>query len=74
MDIGMKEVLSASDPEFRRLHDEHRHHEERLEVLASKSRLSEEEELEEKRLKKEKLFLKDKMEEIARHHREGVPT
>lgn len=74
MDIGLKEALSASDPEFRRLQEAHRHHEERLEVLAAKSRLSDEEDMEEKRLKKEKLFLKDKMEEIARHHREGVPS
>ena len=66
--------LAVSDPEFRRLHEEHRHHEERLSVLATKPRLSEEEELEEKRLKKEKLLLKDRMEAIARHRREGVAT
>ena len=45
-------------------------HEERLSVLAAKSRLSEEEEFEEKRLKKEKLLLKDRMEAIARHRGE----
>ena len=72
MENGHIEELDANDPEFRRLHDEHRHHEQRLQVLAAKSRLSEDEEMEEKRLKKEKLFLKDRMEAIARHHREGV--
>ena len=46
------------DPEYRRLHDEHRSHEERLQVLAAKPRLSGDEEIEEKRLKKEKLLLK----------------
>jgi len=61
------------DPEYRRLHDEHRSHEERLQVLAAKSRLSGDEEIEEKRLKKEKLLLKDRMEEIVRTHREEVP-
>ena len=70
MAYGNTEALSDSDQEFRRLHDEHRIHEERLLVLAAKSRLSEEEEFEEKRLKKEKLLLKDRMEAIARHHRE----
>jgi uncharacterized protein YdcH (DUF465 family) len=70
MAYGNTEALSDSDPEFRRLHDEHRNHEERLLVLAAKPRLSEEEEFEEKRLKKEKLLLKDRMEAIARHHRE----
>ena len=61
-------------PLFRRLREEHRHHEERLHELAEKSRLSEDEEMEEKRLKKEKLLLKDRMEAISRHRREEVPS
>ena len=72
MENGLIEELDATDPEFRRLHDDHRDHEQRLQVLASKTRLSEDEEMEEKRLKKEKLALKDRMEAIARHRREGV--
>jgi uncharacterized protein YdcH (DUF465 family) len=71
MENGHIEELDATDPEFRRLHDEHRHHEERLQVLAAKARLSEDEEMEEKRLKKEKLLLKDRMEAIRLRH-EGV--
>lgn len=66
------EPLPDQDPEYSRLHDEHRIHEERLRVLATKTRLSEDEEIEEKRLKKEKLLIKDKMEEIARTFRERV--
>jgi uncharacterized protein YdcH (DUF465 family) len=66
------EALPDQDPEYRRLHDEHRNHEQRLQILAAKSRLSEDEEIEEKRLKKEKLVLKDRMEAIARSYREGV--
>jgi len=62
----------SGDPEYLRLHQEHRDHEERLQALAIKERLSEEEELEEKRLKKEKLALKDRMEAIARNYRQGV--
>jgi hypothetical protein len=72
MDSDQTDALSDLDPEYRRLHDEHRTHEERLQILAAKPRLSEDEEIEEKRLKKEKLLLKDKMEEIARTRREGV--
>jgi uncharacterized protein YdcH (DUF465 family) len=72
MENQNSESLADIDPEYRRLHAEHRDHEHRLEALAGKPRLSEEEELEEKRLKKEKLLLKDRMETIARTHRMGV--
>jgi uncharacterized protein YdcH (DUF465 family) len=74
METGNREELTPTDPELRRLHDQHRNHEERLQVLAAKSRLSEDEEVEEKRLKKEKLLLKDRMEAIARHRREEAPS
>jgi uncharacterized protein YdcH (DUF465 family) len=66
------EDLTEMDAEYRRLLEAHRDHEQRLRALAGKTRLSEDEELEEKRLKKEKLLLKDRMEAIARSHRSGV--
>ncbi len=66
------EDLTELDSEYRRLVEAHRDHEQRLQALAGKPRLSEEEEIEEKRLKKEKLLLKDRMEVIARSHRGGV--
>jgi uncharacterized protein YdcH (DUF465 family) len=72
MENQAQESLTDVDSEFRRLQEQHRGHEERLQVLASKARLSEDEELEEKRLKKEKLLLKDRMEALSRHRREGV--
>lgn len=72
METDHTEALPDTDPEYRRLHDEHQDHEQRLHVLASKPRLSEDEEIEEKRLKKEKLLIKDRMEAIARSHRVGV--
>ena len=72
MENQNSESLTDLDPEYHRLHAEHSDHERRLEALASKSRLSEDEELEERRLKKEKLLLKDRMEAIARSHRAGV--
>lgn len=64
------EPLTEVDAEYRRLHEAHQDHEHRLEALAVKTALSEEEEIEEKRLKKEKLALKDRMEAIARTHRD----
>jgi uncharacterized protein YdcH (DUF465 family) len=72
MSQPLSEDLPQVDDEYRRLLEEHRDHERRLEALAVKSQLSEDEEFEEKRLKKEKLLLKDRMEAIARSHRDGV--
>jgi len=72
MENQSTESLTDLDPEYHRLHAEHTNHERRLEALAAKSRLSEDEELEERRLKKEKLLLKDRTEAIARSHRAGV--
>jgi uncharacterized protein YdcH (DUF465 family) len=66
------ESLTEVDAEYRRLHDAHQDHENRLQTLAGKTHLSQDEEIEEKRLKKEKLALKDRMEAIARNYRAGV--
>ncbi|MCA1580041.1 MAG: YdcH family protein [Acidobacteria bacterium] len=66
------ESLTEVDAEYRRLQDAHQGHEHRLQDLAGRSSLSEAEEIEEKRLKKEKLALKDRMEAIARTRRVGV--
>ncbi len=72
MENDRTEAFPEQDPEYRRLHEEHRNHEQRLQILAGKPRLSEDEQIEEKRLKKEKLLLKDRMEAISRTYREGV--
>jgi uncharacterized protein YdcH (DUF465 family) len=72
MENQTTESVAELDPEYERLHAEHREHELRLQVLAAKSHLSPEEEMEEKRLKKEKLLLKDRMEAIARNYRAGA--
>jgi uncharacterized protein YdcH (DUF465 family) len=62
----LRTQLAEQDPEFRRLLEEHRAREQRLQELARKGWLSTEEEQEEKRLKKEKLQLKDQMEARVR--------
>lgn len=62
MNAPVREQLLASSEEFRRLADEHSNYSQRLESLTSKKYLSEEEKIEEVRLKKLKLRLKDEME------------
>jgi uncharacterized protein YdcH (DUF465 family) len=70
----IKHDLAGSNEEFRKLLADHREHERRLAELATKTYLSSDEEIEEKKLKKEKLHLKDRMEQIAREHRARVGT
>jgi len=60
-----QERLMATSEEFRRLAAEHTSYERRIEELGSHRYLSEEEQLEEARLKKMKLHLKDQMEHIV---------
>jgi len=62
MNAPVRDQLLASSDEFRKLADEHSSYSQRLESLANKKYLSEEEKVEEIRLKKLKLRLKDEME------------
>ena len=62
MNAPAREQLLASSDEFRKLADEHSNYSQRLESLTTKKYLSEEEKIEEIRLKKLKLRLKDEME------------
>ena len=75
LDESLKLELLAADDEFRSLHEHHQDLERRLETLNERELLSESDELEEKRIKREKLFLKDRMEAMLRSRREtGVPS
>jgi uncharacterized protein YdcH (DUF465 family) len=62
----IRERLAEEDPNFRRLHLKHQEYEKRLEELQSSKFLTEEEKIEEVTIKKQKLALKDKMQEIIR--------
>jgi uncharacterized protein YdcH (DUF465 family) len=65
---NLREQLAQTDPEYRKLVEEHRARERRLDELKAKGWLTTDEEQEEKRLKKEKLRLKDRMEALLRKH------
>ncbi|HTY62055.1 MAG TPA: DUF465 domain-containing protein [Acidobacteriota bacterium] len=60
-DAELREQLLKDNDEYRRLAAEHQSYDDQLEDLANKHFLSEEEELQEKTLKKKKLMLKDQM-------------
>ena len=68
MATQVKDELMASDENYRRLAQEHTQYAQRLEALVTKRFLSEEEQIEETRLKKLKLRLKDQMEQMAQQH------
>lgn len=75
IDESLKQELLESDPKFRALFEQHQDAERRLEEINQKTLLAEEDELEEKKIKRHKLFLKDSMETILREHRDaGVPA
>ena len=73
MDRNAQEELKAhliqTDDEFRRLVDEHTDLAHKLEDLASRPYLTEQEQIEEVRLKKLKLHAKDQIEAILRGYR-----
>jgi uncharacterized protein YdcH (DUF465 family) len=59
-----------SDEEYSQLLAQHHQYESRLGELAEKAVLSDDEQVEESTLKKKKLQLKDRMQELARRGRE----
>jgi uncharacterized protein YdcH (DUF465 family) len=67
---ALKQQLVANDVRFAELVHTHGEYERRLGELASLHYPSVEEQMEEATLKKKKLFLKDQMETILRHHKE----
>ena len=67
----LKELLLQTDDEFHQLAAKHHELEDRLHELTAKHYLSEPEQVEEVTLKKRKLQLKDRMEDILRRHRQS---
>jgi uncharacterized protein len=67
----LKTLLLETNEEYRQLASKHHELDHRLHELTAKHYLSDAEHIEEVTLKKRKLLLKDRMEEILRHHRNG---
>ncbi len=65
----LKAELLRTDEEFHKLAAQHHQLEDRLHELTAKPYLSAPEQVEETTLKKRKLQLKDRMEDIMRRHR-----
>jgi uncharacterized protein YdcH (DUF465 family) len=64
MAAQVRDLLLANNEEFRRLCQEHQQYSQRLDSLINKPYLSEDEKVEEVRLKKLKLRLKDEMQRL----------
>ncbi|MDH3404106.1 MAG: DUF465 domain-containing protein [Acidobacteriota bacterium] len=73
-DSALTQELRDTDDEYRRLYEEHQDCERRLDELRDKFSLSEADELAVKHIKRHKLFLKDRMEEIARSRQTAGAT
>jgi uncharacterized protein YdcH (DUF465 family) len=66
----LKAHLMATNVEFRSLAEQHSHFHQQLEAIEAKPRLSLADEEEENRLKKQKLRLKDQMNQIMARYKE----
>ena len=72
MDVTQDELkahLMATDEHFRELATQHHDFDEKLQQLEAKHALTEDEQIEEVRLKKQKLRLKDEMAEIMSRYK-----
>jgi uncharacterized protein YdcH (DUF465 family) len=64
----VKNLLLQNDDNYRQLAEQHHQLDDRLHELTERHYLSNSEQVEESTLKKRKLALKDRMEEMARHY------
>ncbi|MCX8026979.1 MAG: YdcH family protein [Thermodesulfovibrionales bacterium] len=63
------EVLKQENEEFKKIYNEHRELDARLLEMSKKPYLTSEEEMEKKRMQKEKLYKKDRIAELIREYK-----
>ena len=68
------EVLKKENEEFKKLSEEHRNLDGLLTEIDNKRYLTPEEELERKKIQKQKLLKKDRMAEIVREYKKSIPV
>jgi len=66
---GLRAHLMQTNDDFRRLAEQHSHYHQQLEALEAKGHLTAQDEVEEHKLKKLKLHLKDQMNEIMNRYK-----
>jgi len=69
-DEDIKEHLFSNDPDFRRLTEEHRFHDVKLDELHGRPYMTNQDQLEEVDIKKKKLHLKDQMSRMIEEYRQ----
>lgn len=72
-DEEIVEILKKDNEEFRRFYQEHREMDSMLSELNKKHYLTPEEEVEKKRMQKEKLLKKDRIAEFVRLYKKETP-
>jgi uncharacterized protein YdcH (DUF465 family) len=70
----LKQHLMATNDEFQRLATEHQSYKDKLQQLAGKPYLTDQEQFEEARMKKLKLHLKDQMEAMMSEYRKQAQS
>jgi hypothetical protein len=68
----IREYLRKNNDEFRRLEEKHRQYKQRLEEISNQTLLTPEQQKEKKDIKKLKLKVKDKMQEMIVNHRKQL--
>ncbi len=68
-DSEIKKILVEENEEFKRIYEEHQNYENQLKDYQQKHFLTSEEEIEVKKIKKKKLALKDRMQQIINEYK-----